>query len=195
MAGRPLLIVVNGPPAAGKTTLARHLERALRLPLFTKDGFKEALYEIDDSEGWRERLADATFNAHLGAAAIRMMFDAATTVLAANTSTIVEANLVPHLAGPELAAIEERTRCRLLQVLVTAAPDVLIARYRERQRSEERHPGHRLVATADARVTAQLTLPWPPLAIDDTLEVDTTDLDALDYAPLLRQIRTRLAAA
>ena len=79
---RPLLIVVNGPPAAGKTTLASHLERALRLPRFSKDWFKEQLYEIEDSERWRRLLADRPFSALLGAAAIRMMFEAAKIVVA-----------------------------------------------------------------------------------------------------------------
>lgn len=188
---RPLLIVVNGPPAAGKTTLAEHLEHALRLPHFSKDRFKERLYELEESERWHGLLSDRAFSARLGAASIAMMFEAAESVLAAGGSVIVEANLSPDLAGPVVAAIEERTGCRLLQVFVSAETTTLLERYAERQRSEERHFGH-LLPGFDAGTLAD-QLPWPPLAIDDTIEVDTTDLGRLDYAPLLRQVRARLS--
>ena len=190
---QPLLIVINGPPAAGKTTLASHLEPALQLPRFSKDSFKEQLFEIEDSERWHRLLADRPFSALLGAAAIRMMFEAAEIVVASGGSVIIEANLRPDLAGPELAAIEQRTRCRLLQVFVTCERDTLIERFVTRQSSTERHFGHRL-SDRGVGVGRQLNEPYPRLVIDDTLEFDTTDLDGLDYAPLLRQVRARLAA-
>src|SRR5687768_16282242 len=39
----PPLVLVNGAPAAGKSTLARHLAAALRLPLLSRDALKEAM--------------------------------------------------------------------------------------------------------------------------------------------------------
>jgi predicted kinase len=43
--GAPLLVVVHGPPAAGKTTIAREIAERLRLPLIAKDTIKEALFD------------------------------------------------------------------------------------------------------------------------------------------------------
>jgi predicted kinase len=191
---RPLLIVVNGAPAAGKTMLAAQLERSLGLPGFSKDGFKETLYEIDSSERWLELLADRAFNSLLGAAAIRLMFEAAETVLASGGSVLIEANLRPDLAGPALAAIEERTGCRLLQVFVDAESETLIERFVSRQRSEQRHFGHRMFDGEGVHVGTQLTESYPRLDITDTIGVDTTDLDALDYTPVVEAVRTQLAA-
>jgi predicted ATPase len=44
--GERIVILVNGLPASGKTTLARALARRLRLPLFSKDVIKEAHAEV-----------------------------------------------------------------------------------------------------------------------------------------------------
>jgi predicted kinase len=39
-------VVVSGPPASGKTTLARTLRPALGLPVMAKDTIKEALMTV-----------------------------------------------------------------------------------------------------------------------------------------------------
>lgn len=46
------LIVVNGVPGSGKTTLAGPLAAAMRTPLLAKDRIKEALF--DSADGARE---------------------------------------------------------------------------------------------------------------------------------------------
>src|SRR5262249_23183722 len=49
-------VVVSGPPASGKTTLARALAPALGLPLIAKDTIKQALMTVlpvPDAPAWR----------------------------------------------------------------------------------------------------------------------------------------------
>ena len=58
----PLVVVVTGPPAAGKTTVARELACRLRLPLIAKDTIKEALFDgLGTGDlAWSRRLGEAT---------------------------------------------------------------------------------------------------------------------------------------
>ncbi|MBE8523062.1 AAA family ATPase [Amycolatopsis sp. H6(2020)] len=53
MPSTPAVIVVSGPPAVGKSTLARELATRLTLPLLSRDAIKEALF---DTLGYGDRL-------------------------------------------------------------------------------------------------------------------------------------------
>ena len=54
----PMVILVNGLPGAGKTTLARALSQRVRLPLFSKDVVKETHADVVGAEpvqDWPQR--------------------------------------------------------------------------------------------------------------------------------------------
>ena len=57
---------MTGPPASGKTTLAQAIAAALRLPLYTKDAFKELLYDTLGT-------GDLEWSTKLGAAAMEIL--------------------------------------------------------------------------------------------------------------------------
>jgi adenylylsulfate kinase-like enzyme len=81
----PLLVVVTGMPAAGKTTVAESLSRALALPLLARDKLKERLYDtlgVGDLE-WSGRLGDAAFT---------LLFDLARVLIESGDAVILEAN-------------------------------------------------------------------------------------------------------
>jgi predicted kinase len=66
-----LAVLVNGLPAAGKTTLARRLSRALDLPLFSKDAIKERLADLLPAPDGR---IDLEWSRVLGAASAETMW-------------------------------------------------------------------------------------------------------------------------
>jgi len=164
---RPLVVVVTGPPAAGKTTIAREVAARLRLPLITKDTIKEALFDgLGTADlAWSQRLGEATYLA---------MLALAEESVAAGASLVLEANFIRG-GEARLAALP----ARFVQVHCTAPLEVLVERYASR----ERHPGHIDAERIDALRDAVETGRHEPLDLQgETIRIDTSgpvDLVAL----------------
>jgi predicted kinase len=156
------VVVVTGPPASGKTTVARGLAARLRLPLIAKDAIKEALFdELGTGDlAWSQRLGEVTYLA---------MLALAEESVAAGASLVVEANFV---RGGEFAARLAALPARFAQIHCSAPPDVLVERYRSR----ERHPGHVDSERIDAVRSAVETGRHEPLELPgQAIRLDTAE--------------------
>jgi predicted kinase len=83
-----VLVLVTGPPAAGKTTLARPLAGALGLPLIGKDLIKEALFDALGT-------GDRAWSRRLGVASYEVLY----AVAGALPAAVLDANFAPE-SGP-----------------------------------------------------------------------------------------------
>ena len=92
---RPLLVIVGGTPASGKTTLANLLARELRLPLLARDTLKEALM---DSLGSPSRARSM----ELGGASYALLFVVLDRLLDAGVGAILESNFSRGRSEAEL---------------------------------------------------------------------------------------------
>ena len=166
---RPLLVIVGGPPAAGKSTLAAQLARELRLPLLARDTLKECLM---DSLGSPSRARSR----ELGAASYAMLFLVLDLVLDAGVDAILESNFSRGRSEIELR--DPVARSRAVQLHCSVPRDLSRSRYIARAESGQRHPGHHDSATetlADFD-TSQAERRHEPLDLDiPLLTVDTTD--------------------
>lgn len=169
MTGEPLVVVVTGPPAAGKTTIARALAARLRLPLIAKDTIKEALFDGLGSGdlAWSQRLGTGTYLA---------MLALAEDSVAAGAGLVLEANFV---RGSEIETRLAALPARFVQIHCSAPLEVLLARYGGR----ERHPGHvdseRIDALQDAVETGRhdpLDLPGETIRLDTSEQVEIDDV-------------------
>jgi predicted kinase len=173
------LVLVSGPPAAGKTTLAGPLAAQLGFPLLAKDRIKEALHDsLGDGPSGK---LDLTWSRRLGAASMELLW----TLAADAPAVVLEANFWPD---------DPRVRCRVaelaarpVEVYCDCPAEVYLRRYAAR--GTTRHPVH----LDDQRtVTAEAFARWNrPMGIGPVIVVDTTR--PVDITALAQEVRAQLA--
>jgi predicted kinase len=152
------VVLVSGPPGAGKTTVAEPLAAALGFALLSKDPIKEALFDALDG-----RTGDLAQSRKFSDAAIEVML-----ALAAQCPQVVlEANFHPHNA-------RERERIRnlggeIVEVYCSCPPEEMARRYAERAASTCHHPAHALKS-----LSSELLAEYGgPVGIGAVITIDT----------------------
>jgi predicted kinase len=173
------IILVNGVPASGKSTVAAVIARRLSLPILALDTVKEALF---DQLG----VGDRDHSRLLGRASYQAIFSTIAG-FPAGLGAIVDAwhkfqplevlqgHLVRASAGP------------VLEIWCHAPPEVVAERYRAR--AAVRHRGH--LPASYAEELAALAARATPLGVAPTIDV-ATDRE-LDEEALLAEVRRLLA--
>lgn len=174
-------ILVNGVPAAGKSTIAAALGSRLEVPVLELDAVKEVLFDV---LGHRD--GDRDWNRALGRASIGSIW-ALLASFPADSTVVVEAwfRLPPHdsvLAGLERAGID-----RWVEVWCHADPEVLVARYTARTR----HPGH---PSGEDYVDElrHLAAVAQPIGLGPCLSVDTSDTATVDPRAISHWVEEQL---
>jgi predicted kinase len=160
-----VFVVVSGPPASGKSTLAPALATALDLPLLAKDVVKDALADVLGAP-------DVARSRELGRAAVHVLLAVART----SGRGVLEGVWHDYARAP-LAALPGP----LVEVFCRCPPDVLQARYTAR--STGRGAGYLdLDRDPDELWNAEVGTPvagdWPVLEVDTSGAVDVAALAA-----------------
>ena len=153
------LILINGLPGSGKTTLSRQLGQALSLPVIAKDDLKEAFADIS-----RGRIGSG----RLGQIASETMWQLAASI--PGTAIVESWWYRPRDLEYVTKGIAQSGSPEVVEIWCEIDPEVARARFESRQRHEVHSMGEAAPATW-AEWTAQAV----PLSVGATLSVDTSE--------------------
>ena len=171
---RPLVLIITGPPASGKSTLGRQLAPRLGLPFLSKDLFKETLF---DQLGWSDR----DWSRRLGGASMALLFRSAAALLEAGQSVALESNFYSEWDTPPLRQLADTFACRFVQIVCTASGPTLVERYKRRIVTGERHPGHTESEPLEETLSRLLDGHWDSLEVDGPVIYVDTERQPLDH--------------
>ena len=175
---RPVLVLVTGPPAAGKTTLAHVLGRELSLPVVSKDEIKAGLVRSGGGSG-------AEIGSPVGQQAWALFLETMERFVAAGVSLVAEQAFERPRSTATLGPFVARASTRIVHLSTPSA--VCEQRFRARAVA---HAGRR-VAHPDTQLLELIErgdLDWSMWEAPDVdapvLRVDTTN----GYDPPLAEI-------
>jgi predicted kinase len=179
----PTLIIVTGIESSGKSFIAGELSRELNLPLFSKDVFKEILF---DTVGWKDR----DWSRKIGFGSLAILFQNAGELLKHGQSLIVESNFHSEEVKKDFANLAKNTPVKFFQIVCFADGQEIYRRFKGRADTGQRHPGH-CDATNHLEFKDRLLQggKFPVDIPSEKVEIDTTDFSKVDLQPLILQLQ------
>lgn len=173
---KPLLIVVTGSPASGKTTLAHHLAAKIHCPLLSRDELKEGLLNTLD-------LAHAQLEPSADQVVYDTFFETIDLLLSKGISIIAEAAFQDKLWKPKLVNFSEKAAIKIL--ICKTNPELIKSRFTNRFLNDpDRKKYHGDPSLSQGQSTSLVENYKPVNMNTPTLQVDTTN----DYHPSIEEI-------
>jgi len=170
------LIIINGLPGTGKTTIAKPLAEQLGFPLVSKDTIKEFLF---DTIG----VGDREWSKTLGKVSSEFLYSLADELLSKGHSVIIESAFEPIYAQPNIQKYIDLYHPEVFEIYCTTEKEVRRKRFEERNESGLRHAGHQDHTNYLSEDDEEPTNKFAPINIGLLKKIDTThdhtDIDEL----------------
>lgn len=182
---KPLLVVVTGRPASGKTTLAHILTKEIKFPLLSRDELKEGY--INTANIQHSQL-DNSVALHI----YDTFFQAIDLLISKDISIIVEAAFQDKLWKPKLLNLSDKAEIKI--IICKTIPDLARIRFTNRLLNDperEKYHGDKSLNLVKEQ-GGLLTENYEPVNVDvPTLEVDTTENYNPDIKEIIRFIKQK----
>jgi predicted kinase len=176
---KPVLIVIQGAPASGKTTLCGRLKKDVSTPLIEKDDIKELLFD-------RLRQLDREYSKLQGKASFEMLYAIARTFLLDGKSIIIEGAFFSDVCRPKIQAVLEQTGASYLEVYCHVDEETRRQRFANRAHDGTRHAAH----TAHTIASLASKDSYEKLDLGLCIDMDTTKgIQNVTYNQLLQTIQ------
>ena len=184
---KPLLLIITGLPATGKTVLAGKIAQEFGFPVLAKDEYKELLADTLGVTG-------AEWSNRLSAAGRALIVQIAGKLLDSASSVIVDANFRPERDNEALRQLVCDRDIDVVQILCRTDGQMLMERFVQRAAAGERHPIHLEHHEGYAYFSSLLAVgSMPPLDLPGrVIEIDTADFAGIDEDVIFDQIRTAI---
>ena len=178
------MIIITGASATGKTTLSKALAKELKLPVINKDEIKELLFNNigTKDEEWAMRLGVTSFE-------LTYLFTEK--FCQTGNTFIVEGNFENKYASKVFSNIKVKYNYKVLQIYCDAQVEVLYNRYKNRDDSGERHPGHIIQIRGLEEYKKRVYNKNFKLDIDGsrTIDLDTTKFEDINLKEIYDAIK------
>jgi len=179
------IIVIAGMSGTGKTTFGKWLSKELKIPFFSKDKFKEQIYDCLNND------LDYEQKRKIGQASYTVMYGIMGELMKNNYNFIVESNFNKS-AIETIENLKESYKYNIITVKFECEYRTLHSRFLEREKMPERHKG--LLANGEFdkfEKFYEVQKRANEFKIDENdIIVDTTDFSKVDYKEILKRIKS-----
>lgn len=176
---KSLLIIFQGAPGVGKSTLSKQVASRTGILLLGKDDIKEMLYDTLPQ-------SDRQFSELQGFASILMLYAFAEALLSKGHDVIIDTALNAKFARQDVQdRVLAPTGANVLEMFCHTDETTHRERFESRAKTT-RHPGHMddSIAFNDIKLEQ-----YAPLAIGDVVDIDTTSDDEVIFDKIISEIK------
>ena len=183
------ILILQGGPATGKSTLAIRIAEHLQLPYFSKDAVKEPMFNFVGSP-----TTPAIFNQIAGS---RFYYDDAENPLSGmkmEEASVIDCTFTEDHA-PLFQELLSQHGFHPIQIYCHTSVEEMLRRWRKRAESGERHRGHLDQLLYESFCQDPSVFDLRPLEIGGSiLSIEPTQTNDDDFCDLLRSIQKEIEA-